>query len=161
MFGPLRSIRTKARWRELLSATAHFGFWINPSLLRPSWPSQRKPALKWGPILTSMLFLANQNRIVTKNRSISKAKINNCQLLRSLPKLYCLNCPQWTNIAASNTPLYVHTSSQIFNPVGSLTRQGTGPGWQLSSPTECLTIVKARALCHPLAKPDAGLSRQL
>ena len=45
-------------------------------------------------------------------------------------------------------------SYQLTNiyPVGSLTRQYTGPGWQLNSPTECLTIVKARALCHPLAK---------
>ena len=60
-----------------------------------------------------------------------------------------------------NTPLYGHTSSQIFKPLGSLTRQSTGPGWQISSPTECPTIVKARALCYPLAKPSAGLSRQL
>ena len=60
-----------------------------------------------------------------------------------------------------NTPLYGHTSSQIFKPVDSLTRQSTGLGWQISSLTECPTIVMARALCYPLAKPSGGLSRQL
>ena len=106
-------------------------------------------------------FLFNKSRIVTKNRSISKAKIDNCQLHSSLQ-----SCVIWIALGGPtmkppNTPLYGHTSSQIFKPVGSLTRQSTGPGWQISSPTECPTIVKARALCYPLAKPSAGLSRQL
>ena len=105
-------------------------------------------------------FLVNQGRIVTKNRSILKAKIDNCQL-HSSPKLCCLYCPWWTKFEASNARLCVHTSSQIFNPVGSLTRQDTGPGWQLSSSTDCLTLVKTRALCHPLAKLGARLPRQL
>ena len=106
-------------------------------------------------------FPLNQSKIVTKNMSISKAKIDNCQLHSSLQ-----SCVVWIALGGQtlrppNTPLYGHTSSQIFNPVGSLTRQSTGPGWQISSPTECHTIVKARALCYPLAKPSAGLSKQL
>ena len=106
-------------------------------------------------------FPFKQSKIVTKNRSISKAKIDNCQLHSSLQ-----SCVVWIALGGPtlrppNTPLYGHTSSQIFNPVGSLTRQSTGPGWQISSPTECPTIVKARALCYPLAKPSARLSKQL
>ena len=85
VYGQLRSIQTKALWRELPIATTHFGFWINPSLLRPSWPY-----VSWNqhwngtPFGFQCCFLVNQDRIVTKNRSISKTKIHICQLHRSL-----------------------------------------------------------------------------
>ena len=106
-------------------------------------------------------FLVNQDRIVTKKRVNIKSQNRQLPTPQVSPKLCCLYCPWWTKFEASNARLCVHTSSKIFNPVGSLTRQDTGPGWQLSSPTDCLTLVKTRALCHPLAKLGAGLSRQL
>ena len=68
-------------------------------------------------------FPFTQSKIVTKNRSISKAKTDNCQLHSSLQ-----SCVVWIALGGPtlrppNTPFYGHTSSQIFNPVGSLTRQ--------------------------------------
>ena len=36
--------------RKVQSATAHFGFWINPTFMPPSRPHQAKSALKRGPI---------------------------------------------------------------------------------------------------------------
>ena len=106
-------------------------------------------------------FLVNQGRTVTKTRSISKAKIDNCQLHRSLQ-----NCVICIALGGQNLKPQMHVcgfipAQKICNPVGSLTRQDTGPGWQLSSSTDCLTLLKTRALCHPLARLGAGLSRQL
>ena len=105
-------------------------------------------------------FLVNQGRIVTKIGQYQKTK-STIANSTGLSKIVCLHCPWWTKFEALNARLCVHTSSQIINPVGSLTRQDTGPGWQLSSATSCLILVKTRALCHPLAKLGAGLPRQL
>ena len=73
-------------------------------------------------------LIVNQGRIVTKNRSISKAKIDNCQLHRSLRSCVVGIALGGQNLKPFEARFSVHTSSQIFNPVGSLTRQDTGPG---------------------------------
>ena len=160
-FGPLRPIQTKPLWRELLSATAHFGFWINPSLLRPSWPCQRKSALKWAPFGFQCCFIVNKGRILSQMIGQYQKPKSTIVNSTGLSKVVLSKLPSVAQICSLKYTFVCSYQLTNIYPVGSLTRQYTGPGWQLNSPTECFTIVKARALCHPLAKPGAVLSRQL
>ena len=161
-FGQLRPIQTKPLSRELLSATAHFGFWINPSLLRPSWPCQWKSALKWGPIFGfQCCFLVNKGRILSQMIGQYQKPKSTIANSTGLSKDVLSEFPSVDQIWSLKYSFVCSYQLTNIYPVGSLKRQYTGPSWQLDSPTECLTIVKARALCHPLAKPGAGLSRQL
>ena len=104
-YGPLRSIQTKALWRELPSATTHFGFWINPSLLCPSWPY-----VSWNrhwngaPFGFQCCFLVNQCRILSQiNRSISKTQIHICHLHRTLQ-----TCVIWIALSGLNLKPLIH-----------------------------------------------------
>ena len=88
---PTKTNTDKGTLKRTVQCYCHLWFLDKPFSLVTALTKSTEISIQMGnPFGFQCCFLVNQGRIVTKNRSISKAKINNCQLHRSLQS--CVVC---------------------------------------------------------------------